>query len=325
MVTGFDRRGQLILVGALVMALLVVGITLIVNTVLFVENTPTGQSTTELEQASQVDEVVRDAIQSTTFRVNHRTRNHSAAELRRATERNVTRLTRTMDQQYLASKSLSVNVSISGTENGTRVVQAADGDFSHPTGQTNWEPVGSSLTSSPRVGWFVLNLNATVDTTGRFEAEVRNDSAAVTFGVERINGSAYEVGSDVDTAGNTTVTCVTRGNRLVLNMRDGSSPTDTACEFNGTDEIANASTIEFSNADRVHGKYEIVINDTYASGPSLPASVHPCDKSGSPPPLSEPCETSAVWAVQFETAVTSESMSQTREHNITVYPGGSGS
>jgi hypothetical protein len=324
MVTGPDRRGQLILVGAIVIALLVVGITIIVNTVLFVENTSTDQSTTKLRQAAQVEGELRDAIRATTFRVNHRTRDHNASELRRATERNVTRLTRTMDQQYLASQSLSVSVSVNGTDNGTRLVQAADGDFTHPTGLSNWDPVATTLTPSPRLGWFVLNLNATEPTTGTFEAEVRNESDdAVSVEVERINGSAYEIRSDVDTGGDTTVTCGTRGNRLVLNMRDGSSPTDDTCTFNGTAEIANASTVEFANADQAYGKYAVVIDDTYASGLSSPASVQSCD-SPTNPPLSEPCDTPVVWAVQFETDIASESVSRTGEHNVTVYPGGGG-
>lgn len=327
MVTGPDRRGQLILVGAIVIALLVVGITIIVNTVLFVENTSTDQSTTELRQAAQVEGELRDAIRATTFRVNHRTREHNASELRRATERNVTRLTRTMDQQYLASQSLSVSVSVNGTDNGTRLVQAADGDFTHPaTGQSDWDPVTTTLTPSPRLGWFVLNLNATEPTTGTFVAEVENESGdAVSVEVERLNGSAYEVRSDVDTGGDTTVTCGTRGNRLVLNMRDGSSPTDDTCAFNGTAEIANASTVEFANADQAYGKYAVVIDERYAlgSGPSLPASVQSCD-SPTNPPLSEPCYAPVVWAVQFETDIASESVSRTGEHNVTVYPDGGG-
>jgi len=326
MVTGPDRRGQLILVGAIVIALLVVGITIIVNTVLFVENTSTDQSTTKLRQAAQVEGELRDAIRATTFRVNHRTRNHSTSELRRATERNVTRLTRTMDQQYLASQSLSVSVSVNGTDNGTRLVQAADGDFTHPnpTVNTNWHPVKPGGPSSPRLGWFVLNLNATEPTTGTFEAEVRNESnESVSVEVERINASAYEIRSDVDTGGDTTVTCGTRGNRLVLNMRDGSSPTDDTCTFNGTAEIANASTVEFANASQAYGKYAVVIDDRYASGPSSPASVQSCD-SPTNPPLSEPCDTPVVWAVQFETDIASESVSRTGEHNVTVYPGGGG-
>jgi hypothetical protein len=330
MVTGSDRRGQLILVGAILIALVVVGITIIVNTVLFVENTSTDQSTTELRQAEQVEAELRDAIRSTTFRVNHRNRNHSASELRRATERNVTRLTRTMDQQYLASQSLSVTVSVNGTDNGTRLVQTADGDFTHPNPppsmvSTNWHPVKPGAPPSPRLGWFVLNLNATEPTTGPFDVEVRNESgSAVSVEVERLNGSAYEIRSDVYTGGDTTVTCGTRGNRLVLNMRDGTSPTDESCTFNGTAEIANASTVEFSNADQAYGKYAVVIDETYASGPSLPASVQSCDSPTNPPPT-DPCYTPVVWALQFETEIASESVSRTGEHNVTVYPGGGGS
>lgn len=319
MVNGFAERGQLILVGALVMALLIVGMTIIVNTVLFVENTPTDQSTTELRQVSQTEGELREAARLTTFRVNHRTRNRTESELAGSVERNVRNLTQGLDQQYLATRSLSVEITILETENGTRVVQSGDSEFTRPsTGDTDWDPV----TTPARIGWFTLNLNSTNSQSKPFEIEVSNSTTGdVTYNITRTNDSAYRIKSDVSSGGDADVTCITRENRLVLDMRLGQSPTDRSCAFNGTIEIGNASAVQFRDSHRAFGKYAIVVNGTGNPPPNVDSAIGECSST----PLTEPCHTPVVWSMRIETGLTSESVSRTASHNLTVYPVGAGS
>lgn len=292
-----SQRGQLILIGALTVALLVVGVTITINTVLFVENTATAEGAVVVNQAAEVTSELRDAVQSTTLQVNHQSRDHSYTQLENYLESNVSKLESVMSQQYLQSRSLSVNVSIEETTEGTRVVQTADSDFTE-------NPISSG---SPRIGWFVMNLNATEDTGGSFDAVVSNGSEDVTLRITRENASAYEVESTVSSGGTTTTTCRTRGNRLVLDVHRGASPTDLACRFNGTGEIQNASTVEFTDGDNAFGKYGIVTADSSVS------SVSACPSSG-------PCHTPAIWSVKFETTVSGSEFVLSSDHNVTVYP-----
>lgn len=325
-----DRgRGQLILIGALVIALLVVGVTIIVNTTLFVENTPSDESAVVIEQATTADETLRDAAVSTTFRVNHQSRNHTWNESRTWARDNVSRLASVMRQQYLQSRSFSVNMSVESTTEGTRVVQAGDGNFSVPPApppaptseKQNWTAVDGS-----RIGWFVVNLNGTEGRTGPFHAVVENGSGeSVDMTIEQVNKSAYEIDSAVSTGGTTNVTCATRDGRLVLDVRRGRSPTDRSCRFNGTSEIRNASTIEFENGDNAFGKYSIVINGTRSTLASrLDEANAKCDDGSPSPAPTDPCHTPVVWSMQLETTVVGNEITRENERNATVYPGGSG-
>lgn len=290
------ERGQLILIGALTVALLVVGVTVTINTVLFVENTATDEGAVVVNQAAEVTSELRRAVQSTTLHVNHQSRDHTFPQLTDYTKSNVSKLESVMSQQYLQSRSLSVNVSIEDPTEGTRVVQTADSDFTE-------NPISSG---SPRIGWFVMNLNATEDTGGSFKTVVSNGSEDVTVTITRENASAYEVESTVSSGGSAKTTCRTRGNRLVLDVHRGQSPTDLACQFNGTGEVQNASTVEFTDGGNAFGKYSIVTAD---SSVSLPWSCG-----------SKPCTTPAIWSVQFETTVAGSEFVQRSDHNVTVYP-----
>lgn len=297
------ERGQLILIGALTVALLVVGVTITINTVLFVENTATDEGAVVVNQAAEVTGELRSAVQSTTLHVNHQSRNHGPTQLENYVESNVSKLESVMSQQYLQSRSLSVNVSIEDTTEGTRVVQAADANFTDDFGGSDWDPISSGS----RIGWFVVNLNATEDTGGSFDAVVSNGSEDVTVRITRENASAYEVESTGPSGGSAKTTCRTRGNRLVLDVHRGQSPTDLACQFNGTGEVRNATSVEFTGGDNAFGRYGIVTADSSVS------SVPNCPSSG-------PCHTPAIWSVEFETTVAGSEFVLSSDHNVTVYP-----
>jgi hypothetical protein len=302
-------RGQLILIGALVIALTVIGISVVVNTVLFVENTPTDRGTARIDRAATVDDDARRAVRSTVLRVNHRGRDRTPGQVSDAARRNVSGLSDLLGQQYLASQSLAVNVSYLGTtEEGVRVVQAADGnltDAGDDDGDWSPDPGGTR-----RVGWFVLNLNATETGSDRFHANVTGaggDELGVTL--NKTAGGAFNVTSSVGGSAPGTVTCEPRGGRLALDFRRGRQVSGTGCRFDGMDQLGTPTGVEFENGDTAVGKYAIVMNGTGAGNCGSPAD--------------RPCESPVVWTANVSVSVTSAEFEYRNRGNVSVYPGGS--
>jgi hypothetical protein len=300
-------RGQLILIGALVIALTIIGISVVVNTVLFVENTPTDRQTARIDRAATIDDDARRAIRSTVLRVNHGGRDRTPSQVSDAVRRNVSGLNGLLEQRYLASQSLAVEVSYLGTtEEGDRVVQAADGTFtSGPS--SDWSPVTGTTN---RLGWFVVNLNATETGSERFHANVTDaggDTLAVTF--NSTVGGAFNVTTSLGGATPATVTCEPRGGRLALDLRRGRQVSGDGCRFDGMERLGTPTSVDFENGDAAVGKYAIVLD-----GPG--ATPGPCG----PADPDEPCVSPVVWAGNVSVSVTSAEFSYRNRGNVSVYP-----
>jgi hypothetical protein len=237
-------RAQLILIGALVVALSVIGVTVVINTVLFVENTPTDRQTARIDRAATVDDDARRAVRSTALRVNHRSRNHSASQVSDAVGRNVSALNDLFQQQYLSSQSLSVAVTYEGAATeGFRVVQAADGPLTSDAGSPDWSPVPAG---SGRVGWLVVNLNATATATGRFYANVSNSAGeTLSVALNKTSDRTVNVTSSPPGGGSTRVTCDVRNGRLALDLQRGRSVAATGCRFDGAEQLGSPTSVTF--------------------------------------------------------------------------------
>lgn len=250
-------RAQLILVGALIVALLIMGITVIINTVLYVENTPTDEGSVVVDEASTVSAEVGEAVHKSAYRINHQTRNHSWQALQNRVAGNLTRLEASMNRQYLEGRSLSVNISLANQSEGTRVVQAADANFTDPsTDDADWDPVAND---SHRIGWFTMNLDGTAQREGRLHVNVTNGAESVNYTIEQTNSSSFVIKSSASTSGSTIDVCSTRERRLVLDFYAGESPSDRSCEFDGITAIDKPAGVSFEGGKNATGKYGIVI------------------------------------------------------------------
>ena len=302
-------RAQLLFVGAIVLAFLVVGIAVVINTTLFVENTQTGTTGGQSRSPINIDDEVTGSLRTVVLRVNHQTRNHSATEMGTYANNNVTRLGTVLGESYAASSSLSVSVSYRNESSrfGNRVVQIGDSTFDNVS--PDWTPVTGG--SQRELGWFVVNLNATESQDDPFHTNVTNGTKSVNLTVNKVSDTEFWVNTSGPT-GSDTVLCQPRGGRLFLDLRRGRSVTDDNCRFNGTSELNTVSKVNFAGGDNVVGKYAIVTN---SSSTSVPA----CKTTTS---RTEPCHAPVVWTANATVSVVGSSVQYESEKNVTIYPTG---
>lgn len=257
-----SERAQLILVGSITIALLVIGIALVVNTVLFTENLQTDTTAITLDESSAIDAEVQEGVRSTTLRVNHRVRNQTQSEIHTWVEENVTRFGALMSEAQVDANRLTVTVSYdrSASETGFRVVQSENGSYESTSGATDWDPVPAG---DHRVGWFVVNVNATSTGESAFFANASNPSGeTLNVSVNKTDDTTFNVTTTTSLGSATTVNCDTQGGRLLLNLHTGRSFTDDDCTFTGTRRVGNVSRIHFENGDGIAGEYAVVVNDS---------------------------------------------------------------
>lgn len=317
MVSASRDRAQLILIGAIAVALLVIGISLAVNAVLFTENVRPSESTSQLSEAREIDFETRRSVRSLSARVNHQSRNHTEDEIAVWVGNNVTRLSHLLEESYVASGPMAVNLTynVSRGLNGSRLVQLGDSTFR--SGSDDWTPIGPA-SGDQRIGWAVVNFNATRSDPQRFHANFSNaqgEEVRMTFN-KTTSPVEYEVTTS-STAGSgprTEVTCTPRRERVLLNLYDGHSYTDDSCVFNGTIEIGNVTSVEFEGSDNVVGRYSFVTNDSSAINVGTD-----CDDSVL---ATVPCITPVVWQANVTVGITGEGFQYENRHNVSVYTGG---
>lgn len=316
MVSAGDRpreRGQLILIGAITLALLIIGIALVVNTVLFTENLQTDTTAITLDESSAIDAEVQEGVRSTTLRVNHRGRNQTATQIQTWVETNVTRFGALMSEAQVDANRLSVTVDYDRTESdrGARIVQTGNGSFESESGAEDWDPLPRGAHAT---GWVVLNVNATSSVDGSFFLNASNPSAeTLNVSINRTDETTFNVTSRTSLGPSTTVDCDTQGGRLLLNVHTGRSFTDDDCVFTGTRAVGNVSRIHFENGDLLAGKYSIVANES--AGMTVPACDTTVDRD-------QPCRAPVIWTANITTTVTGDGFGYENDHDVAVYQTG---
>lgn len=308
-------RGQLLLVGAAILAVVIVGVVIVVNSALFIENVESSGVSSGVTQVSEIDYNLRQAVRTTTLRVNHRSVGHTGGALAVQVERNITNLSQATRLTYVTSQSTVVTATYENSSSsfGTRVVQedddylTADGS---DTGDTTWVPV-----ENRNVGWFVVNLNVTEMNERRVHTNASNaNGATVNVTMKKVNDTSPNVNITTSVNGGPGVptTCDPANGRLLVDVHSGESYTDDSCRFHGTTAIANASTVRISGGDNARGSYSLVANESGSvSGVLVPA----CRNSGG----LGPCRSPVVWTATIDLRVRSTGVAYDTTHNISVY------
>jgi hypothetical protein len=306
----------LILVGSVAVAFLLIGLAVVFNAALFAGTTTDGATvTTGTGEVGTFNDEVRRDTRSVVIYANHDvvyTSNASLDATVRGEYRNYSGL---LGESYAENTGAFVNVSYVDTERrGRRLVQSGEGNFTDDGtsgGTADWEP----LRQESRMGWFVLNLNATATSAAgfgsgdAFELTVENATDSVSYRFRR-NDSANQEAAAVDieapAGSGRRVTCLASDRRVLVDVLGGRS-LGGSCEFNGTRRLSPPYTeVRFENGDAAVGKYSLVVNR------SVTASTFDCPAPG-------PCNTTVVWAATVETTYRTERVEYTNTQNVTVY------
>lgn len=300
------NRAQLILIGSIAIAVVLIGLTIILNSVIFTENVSQSDA---IEVSGDVDEFLtetRRTTQDLTLRVNHAEEYTSLSRLNSNLNQNFTNYSRVLGESQADTGSLYVNISYEGEQTvGRRVVQSEDDNFTK-NGSDDWS-VDSG--GSKYVGWFAMNVNVdNVSKSDHFKLQVTNTSGNTLAITLRQSASGdLLVNSTVDGSHVSNATCLTSNSRVFLDIIGGTALTSD-CTYNSTSYLGQPySDIEFVNGSKAAGKYSLVVNDE--SG----LNVADC------PDSTEPCKAPAIWEATVSAIYEAGTISYETTQDVNIY------
>jgi hypothetical protein len=312
-------RGQLILVGGLTLAFVVISLALVFNGLTFADSLAPSRHVETLDAAERFDRSAVDGSRTLVLYANHAAPHDDRSDLNDSIRAQVATYSRLRAESHAASHSGTVGVRYHGIEtDGSRVMQATDGNFTDTgtvSGAGDWTPV-----SARDVGWFVINLdapNVSADEVDRFHVTVTDtngDSATLFVNRNTSTGAdsaTIDVETDLPGATNDTArrACAPSQDRLLLDLRAGQAYGG-YCAFNLTGPLDPPYTVTFTNGEKAVGKYAVVVD---AAPGSLSNGLGTCPGSG-------PCNAWAAWRVTLTTTYDSREVAYGHTQNATVYP-----
>lgn len=291
MVASYRDRAQLILIGSLAIAVVLIGLTILLNSVIFTENVAESDA---IQVTGDVDEFLtetRHSTQDLALRVNHAQEYDSLSQLEGNMQRNFTNYSRVLGETHADTGSVYVNVTYDGAPSvGRRVAQTSDGEF-EKNGSDTWSVYGAG---SKYVGWFAMNVDVdNVSESQHFALRVTNESGSTLAITMKQSGGDLLVNSTIDGNHVSNTSCVPADTRVYVDVLGGQALTG-SCSFNTTDFLAQPYTdIRFVNGSAAYGQYAIVVNNDDN------LEVASC------PVADEPCQAPAIWeatiSMKYET------------------------
>lgn len=310
-----DDRAQLVLVGAIAIAIVLIAMTTVLNSAVFTENVARGNS---VEVSGDVEEFDRETVRnvrSLVIRVTHRTEYTTAGgngedDLKADVRENVSDYSRILTESYADTGSVFVNVTHEDTTIGQRLLQDQDDDFARNDGQPTWTPIDDPF----QLGWFVVNVD--IENTSQSSPVYLEltDAAGSELNVSmrRTVDGDLAVHSEIDGGSVSDVTCDPRNGRVLVDVLEGTTYTGD-CTFNSTEHLEPTySEFRIVHGDNAQGKYDFVVNRS--DGGSINGAPS-CDS------VEEPCRSIAVWSVNLTTHYQTGAVGYEKAHVVEVYDG----
>jgi len=253
MVSRSRRRGrdraQLVLVGSIAVAFIIIGLVVVFNTVLFTESFASRGSVEEVEEVGEFKQQVTDEVPELIEKVENDTEGGGLAS---NVNRNVSvTYSRLLAETYAESGPIYVDVEFD-TDNSTfqtRVVHDS-GDFTANDTTGDWEPV-----NTPRkVTDFSteVNIDSLQQSSGDEFAVILTGNSGDSEFIGFVNDSGELVLTD--DSGNERCTVDTAEETPIVNLSTGTTP-NASCSFDALDDLDAPHTVEFRNPDQVLGTY----------------------------------------------------------------------
>jgi hypothetical protein len=310
--TGFDpeRKGQVLLVGAVAIAFVLVGLAVLFNAVTYTGQTTVPEAGSSLDHASQFDFEARRGARELVLRVNHDGVYGAKPPLASDVAANVSDYSAVLGATY-SGHGAAVNVTFENatSEYGRRIVQAQPRSFTDDTGGNNWVLVDES----DSVGWFALTVNGTnvaENSANAFAINVSNDTDYVEYRIYGKGGGVVNVSVDTSVgSGDGVYQFNTTRGHVVLDLLDGTSPMNRSARMPSIRRLEGPYTIEFENGGEASGLYSIVVP---ADG-AIAGGIDACSSAPGP------CHGPAIWNATVTTHYRSPSVNVTHNQTIPVY------
>lgn len=311
-----DSRGQLFIVGALALAVLLVTLAMLLNTAIYAGNIATRDPGPGTTGVIEFENEAVDATGQLMDGVNH-ANNSSYTDLDSAYNNSTANWSAAVNvhTNMLADDAY---VEVTGTTHGTRIVQDSRRNFTDESGSASWTLVNdvearawemdvhrANLTEPTTLGSIADLLAEPVfyieitDTAGTWEVFVFKDSSDVV--VEVSDTSDNSMGECRTTTANPTISL----SDATLNGQHCQALADLG------DNVTAPYDIDYTEADEVEGNYSLVVSKLEGS---MPSSRYYADGSGN-----DPYYTHALYSAEVN--VTYRSPLITYRTNVTVAPG----
>lgn len=249
-----SERGQLILVGAIAIALILLGLVLIVNTALFTQVVGSEGTVESAKEGGVSGQEIGNSIAAIVADENREDRNYGDFEP--VVQSNVSNdLEPAFAKRTVETSGSFVSLEYLDSEKEGRIIEQDS-----PAAIENWDPV----IQDSDVGEFLLVVNTGASSDGEVEIDVTPDGEPTkTLGVG-VNGP----GTEVDLTGSASCSDIQATDGTVrIDLRHGSVYEDGRCQF---DLFTNGSEnyhVSFRNVgDDITGTYVIATDDTTISG-----------------------------------------------------------
>lgn len=288
-----ERRGQLLLVTSIALAVLLVSLAIIMNTAIYTENLATrGSDTAGSQDANRLREAATTGVSTVLSSVNEKNATTHAALTANVSD-GVQEWSSTASRLYAASGS-GVHVSLTRTTNGTRIEQESQRSFTNASGNdTDWTLV--SAVRQTRA--FRMNVsNDDLEASGPSEFRVIVDNGTHTWRLNVTQDAGDIVVGIRDGDGNEG-TCVDPADHVWINVTDGTVGGDPCDQLTFAAPLTSAYRIEYHNPANVSGTYRLIVdNASLATNPA----PHFNDSTG-PSPYVAPAIYSVQLDVDYET------------------------
>lgn len=331
-------RAQLLLVGSLAIAVVVIGLAVVVNSVLLTENVARSESVGVADEATSFDaEAVRN-VREVVLRVNHRSRLRTQDRITSQINGSIRNYSELLAQTTVRNRGALVDIEYNDGPSvwGQRVVQTEDDGVVSPamSNSSDWRPVTNDRTigsDNVDIGRFVINMNVSESETSPLLVTVTNESSGYStrIRIEKATNESVLVDTTRSFAADPPErSCRPTRDRLLIELKTG-SVFNAECSFGGVVNESDASRtltppygVQVENGDNVIGKFSIVLNGSveYADDLSLTDFAYD-DCAATPiPPADDPCGAPAVWTANATVTYQSDRIDYRRNHSVSVYP-----
>lgn len=311
---GGDNRAQLILVGAFVVATVVVGLTVLLNTTVFVDSAVPTTTSDQLDEAGQFDRQTRRTLAQVLHRANVDERNRTGGELETDATDLVDEYSRLRSSMATTSGSATVEIRLDAANSslGERVVQAEDGKITSPGDTRDWTLVNGADPAT--VGWFVADVNVSGTGATATTITVDNGTDSIDYTVSRVAGE-LSVRADPSFAAPVEATCAPTFNRVLVDFYRGELRGNCGANssFTGIAQLDAPHGVEVTDGHHFTAEYELVMNRSQSG------VMGDCTSGTYINDLDDPCRTPALWQANVTTAYLGSTTTYRNAYNLSIY------
>jgi len=289
-------RGQLVLVGAVAIAFVLVGLVVLFNGVVFTENVGSEGAVVDAKGSGSTAYTIERGVSSAahTVHMNNKYEDSASGETRLENdlEESAEEFNTWNRLQEGETRGVVTNVSFEGvTGHGTRIVQNRSSDFTAADGSTTWDPIDTVPDEQSRIGTFVLRVeDPAVDQTMRITVE---DENGVTRAIQLEGDSGSNTlelnnfaGTPIDDSSKCTGIDSGADSEIIIRLSAGIVAQQPECTFSFVDPRANQS-IEFAGSTTSFtGTYNITVREQLPDDSRFDGYGDPDTSSGDEPHLS---------------------------------------